>query len=110
MAQWINVLRNNSFVNPTRLPLLCRNFRAIALAEPGLTAGWLADEMRVNFGFLKFILDRIFKRLLRLSKLQHYYSNRNAFKLVFSAKVCFKVVVGSVKIGEAIVFLVDPYY
>ena len=34
----------------------------------------------------------------------------NAFKLVFSAKACLKVVVGSVKIGEAIVFLVYPYY
>ena len=44
MAQWINVLRNNSFVNPTRLPLLCRNSRAMALAEPGLTAGWLAGR------------------------------------------------------------------
>ena len=44
MAQWINVLQNNSFVNPTRLPLLCRNSRAVALAEPGLTAGWLAGR------------------------------------------------------------------
>ena len=60
MAQWINVLRNNSFVNPMQLSLLCRNSRAIALAEPGLTAGWLADEMQVNFKFLKFIVDRIF--------------------------------------------------
>ena len=34
----------------------------------------------------------------------------NAFKLVFLAKICFKVVAGGVKIGEAIVFLVDPYY
>ena len=42
MAQWINVLWNNSFVNPMRLPLLRRYSRAIALAEPGLTAGWLA--------------------------------------------------------------------
>ena len=42
MVQWINVLRNNSSVNLTRLPLLCRNFRAIALAGPGLTTGWLA--------------------------------------------------------------------
>ena len=42
MAQWINVFRNNSFVNPTRLPLLCRNSRAVALAEPGVTAGWQA--------------------------------------------------------------------
>ena len=64
MAQWINVFRNNSFINPTRLPLLCRNSRAVALAELGLTAGWLEgwliDEMRVNFKFLKFIIDRIF--------------------------------------------------
>ena len=61
MAQWINVFRNNSFVNPTRLSLLCRNSRAVALAGPGLTAGWLAgwliDEIRVNFKFLKFIID-----------------------------------------------------
>ena len=32
------------------------------------------------------------------------------FKLVFSAEICFRVVVGGVKIGRAIVFLVDPYY
>ena len=61
MAQWINILWKTSFVNPTRLPLLCRNSRAIALAEPGLTADWLAEEMRVNFKFLKFIVDQIFK-------------------------------------------------
>ena len=76
MAQWINVFWNNSFVNPTRLPLLSRNSRAVALAEPSLTAGWLAgwlagwqagwlagwliDEIQVNFKFLKFIIDRIF--------------------------------------------------
>ena len=41
MVQWINVLLNNIFVN---LPLLCRNSRAIALARPGLTAGWLAGR------------------------------------------------------------------
>ena len=61
MAQWINLFRNNSFVNPTRLPLLFKNSRAVALAEPGLTAGWqagwLIDEIRVNF---KFIIHRIF--------------------------------------------------
>ena len=56
MAQWINVFRNNSFVNLTLL--LCRNSRAVALAEPGPMAGWLIDE--VNLKFLKFIIDRIF--------------------------------------------------
>ena len=32
----------------------------------------------------------------------------NALKLIFSAKAHFKVVVRSVKIGKAIVFLVNP--
>ena len=67
---WINVLWNNSFVNLTRLPLLCRNSKAVALAKPGLMAGWLAgwlaghwlaDEMWVNFKFLKFGVNRIFE-------------------------------------------------
>ena len=56
MAQWINVLRNNSFVNPTRLLLLCEKTGALAIVEPGLTAGrpavWqagsLADESGVK--------------------------------------------------------------
>ena len=39
MAQWINVLWNNSFVNLMLLPLLCAKTRALAIVEPGLTAG-----------------------------------------------------------------------
>ena len=39
MAHWINVLRINSFVNPTRLPLLCEKTGALAIVEPGLMAG-----------------------------------------------------------------------
>ena len=38
MAQWINVLRNNGFVNPMQLPLLCEKTGALAIVEPGLTA------------------------------------------------------------------------
>ena len=64
MAQWINVFRNNSFVNPMRLPLLCRNSRAIALAEPGLTAGWQADRQNPD----KFQIFKI-----------HYRSNFYTF-------------------------------
>ena len=30
MAQWINVLRNNGFIKPTRLPLLCEKTGALA--------------------------------------------------------------------------------
>ena len=44
MVQWINVLRNNGFVNPTQLPLLCEKTRALAVVEPGLTAGWQAGR------------------------------------------------------------------
>ena len=39
MVQWINVLRNDSFVNPMRIPLLCERTGALAIVEPGLTAG-----------------------------------------------------------------------
>ena len=38
MAQWINVLRNNGFINLTRLPLLCEKTGALPIVEPSLTA------------------------------------------------------------------------
>ena len=41
MAQWVNRLRNNIFVNPPPLPLSCEISGALHLAQPGLTAGWL---------------------------------------------------------------------
>ena len=52
MAQWVNRLRNNIFVNPAPLPLLCEISGALHLAQPGLTAGWLAGRLagRQNTG------------------------------------------------------------
>ena len=44
MAQWVNRLRNNVFVNPPPLPLSCEISGALHLAEPGLTAGWQAGR------------------------------------------------------------------
>ena len=38
MAQWVNRLRNNIFVNLPPLPLLCEISGALHLAQPGLTA------------------------------------------------------------------------
>ena len=66
MAQWVNHLRNNIFVNPPPLHLLCEILGALHLAQPGLTAGWqagrqagrqakLADEIQVNFGIFKIV-------------------------------------------------------
>ena len=45
MMQWINVFRNNGFVNLTRLPLLCEKTGALAIVEPGLMAGWQAGSL-----------------------------------------------------------------
>ena len=53
MAQWVNHLRNNIFVNPPLLPLLCEISGALHLTQPGLMAGWLADEIQVNFEIFK---------------------------------------------------------
>ena len=57
MAQWVNRLRNNIFVNEPPLPLLCEIFGALHLAQLGLTAGWLAgwlaDKIQVNFEIFK---------------------------------------------------------
>ena len=48
MAQWVNCLRNNIFVNLPPLPLLCEISGALHLAQLDLTAGWLAQNP-VNF-------------------------------------------------------------
>ena len=41
MVQWANLNRNNSFVNPWKLPLLYGISEVVHLALVGLT-GWLA--------------------------------------------------------------------
>ena len=49
MAQWVNRLWNNNFINAPPLPLLCKISGALHLAQPGLTAGRLADEFQLIF-------------------------------------------------------------
>ena len=44
MAQWVNRLRNNIFVNLPPLLLSCKISGALHLAQPGLTAGWQAGR------------------------------------------------------------------
>ena len=53
MAQWVSRLRNNIFLNLPPLPLLCEISGALHLAQLGLMAGRLADEMQVNFEIFK---------------------------------------------------------
>ena len=61
MAQWVNHLQNNIFLNPPPLPLSCEISGALHLAQSSLMAGWLAgwqagrqagrqaDKIQVNF-------------------------------------------------------------
>ena len=44
VANGLRKNRNNIFVNPAPLPLLCKVSGAVNLAQPGLTAGRLADR------------------------------------------------------------------
>ena len=53
MAQWVNHLRNNIFINAPPLSLLCEISEALHLVQSGLTAGWQADEIQVNFEIFK---------------------------------------------------------
>ena len=54
MAQWVDRLRNNIFVNPPPLPLSCEISGALHLAQPGLTAGRLAGWLTKYRRILKF--------------------------------------------------------
>ena len=52
MAQWMNLHRNNSFVNRMQLPLLCEKSEAIfpsASGSYGRQAGGQSGEILVDF-------------------------------------------------------------
>ena len=60
MAQWVNRLRNNIFVNPPPLPLSCeisRSPKPSATGSYGTLTGWqagrLADEIQADFEIFK---------------------------------------------------------
>ena len=87
MAQWVNRLRNNIFVNLPPLPLLCEISGALHLAQPGLTAG-NTGEFR---NFQSWLQVEIFDLSLHLTKVQHHYSLTNGFQPVFLGKAYCKV-------------------
>ena len=53
MAQWMNFQRIKKFVNGTRPYITCEKSGGLHLAEPGLTAGWQADEIWARLEILK---------------------------------------------------------
>jgi len=64
-----------------QLPFLCEKSRAVALAQPGLTAGsQVVRQNSVKFkNFLNYILDEIVEFSLCLTKVQCYYRHTNIF-------------------------------
>ena len=54
MVQWVNRLRNNNFVNPPSLPLLCEISGALHPAQPGLMAGRQAARQMKYRSISKF--------------------------------------------------------
>ena len=71
MAQWVNRLRNNIFVNTPPLPLSCEISGALYLAQPGLTAGWLAGRLTIdtrhNIGIGNATRNIYFRKPMRVS-------------------------------------------
>ena len=59
MAQWINILQNNGFVNLLEFTFLCKKTGTVALVQPGLTAGGQAgsqaDKMLLHLEIFKII-------------------------------------------------------
>ena len=55
MVQWVNLNRNNRSVIAHRYSALSEKAGLVLLPLVGLTAGWLADEMRVDFEIFKIL-------------------------------------------------------
>ena len=86
MVQWIIVLWNNSFVNQTKLPLLCRNSRAIALTQLGLTAGSLAV---LQSGRRNTATFRDFK-IIMLDKILEIYGRSEKYSVIIMVPTHFR--------------------
>ena len=105
MSQWINIIWNNSFVNPTQLSSFCENFGAIHLVQPGLMAGrWASRQTggqagwQVGMQMVGLASEQaggqnacnFWNFSLCLTKQEHYYSSMKAFRLVFQQKPVLK--------------------
>ena len=112
MAQWINLNRNNSFVNQTQLPSFSERPGAILLVLVGLTAG--RPAVRPNTGKFKKFLNSLPIALLgfsrNLMKECCYHRVTNVFRSVFSGKVYCEACCGGAKKWDAMFFHVDPCY
>ena len=114
MVQWINLHRNNIFVNQTRLPLLCEKSQAILLVLVGLTAAWQANRPAVRRNKRRFeqfcnpLLIALLGILQRFTKVQCYCSVTNAFQSFFRVKHIVRRVVEVQENGTPCFFVLIP--
>ena len=113
MTQWINLHRNNIFVNRTRLPLLRENSGAILLVLVGLTAawqaGWQSDKIREDLKkFWNPLLIALLGILRHFTKIQCYCSVTNVFQSFFRIKHIVRRVVEAQKSGTPCFFVSIP--
>ena len=115
MAQWVNRLWNNTFVNLPPLPLLCEISGALHLVQPGLTAGWLAgrlaDEIQVNLEIFKVGYR------LKYSTCRFVYSRYSIITALpmhssqfFRVKPIARLIFKAQNFPEAVQFPSNPYY
>ena len=71
MAQWINILWNNSFGNPMQLPLLREKTGALGIVKPGLTAGKLAGRYAGETVVIQIVYKLIIISLLKYVVIKH---------------------------------------
>ena len=89
MVQWMNLQRMEKFVNGTRLYITCEKSRGLHLAEPSLTAGWLADEIEILKACCR---SKNSDFPLCLANVLDCFSNFDAFVTLFPGKHFYKVV------------------
>ena len=100
MAWWRTFNRKESFVNPPWLSLLCWISWTILLLLVGLTSGCETKYRYVDY--------KMIEASSHLTIVPRYYSNINAFKLVYLAKACCcKVGFWSATFLKPLVY---PYY
>ena len=106
MALMVNVLRNKGFVFRQQSPILWEKTGPLHLALVGLTAGRLADEIRLDFEILKILyrlnyLDFcfVYSSAMLLIVLEVYFS------VLFSNKAAFRVCFVARKIRSPLFFM-----
>jgi len=87
MARWMNLQRIEKFENPMRLNINCEKSGCLYLAEPSLTASWLAEKIwAIKAWYFKSLLQiEIFDFPLCLPKVLHYFNNFDALLMFVQA-------------------------